>query len=505
MLCEKRYVMTNTRFTAIIAATIVIVGIFYTATIREGHNWGDDFSMYIRHAKNIVEGIRYENTGYILDPQFATVGPETYPPVFPLLLAPIYKYFGLNFTAMKMEIILFFLLSLAALYFLFRDELPFSYTLALIAVIGFSPLFWYLKDQVLSETPFMFFCYVSLLSIKRVYQSPNFKRWGNIKALIIAAVLYLSYGTRAIGILFLPSLLIYDVLKFKKPSLLAIKVSLLFLIIIVLQNIFLHSEGGYLYTFKTFSWNLDNILHSFHNFGKTLGFIPMKLSTAVASIAAAIIFAALVLYGIYSKIRDNLSCTEIFLLVYVICLIPWVIVIHGRGLRYLVPMVPLSMFYILKGLSSFKLMSAKIKATLFIGCLGVVLISYVYFYAHTNYGPINPDITNVHSSNFFEYIKDNTDPEAVFISKKPRALALFTDRKASIYPSICNEKLYWDYFKRIRASYLVLGPVDEVYFYKVKLRDKFFVKFLIKYRECLTQVYANPNFRVYKINHLPDE
>jgi len=357
---------------------------------------------------------------------------------------------------------------------------------------------------VLSETPFMFFCYVTLLSIKRIYQAPDFKHRENIKALIIAAALYLCYGTRAIGILFLPSLLIYDVLKFKKPTLLSIKASLIFLILILLQNIFLHSEGEYLYTFKKFSWNLDNILYSFRNFGATLGFIPIKLSTTIASLVAAISFVALVLYGTYSKIRDNLSCTEIFLLVYVICLIPWVIVIHGRGFRYLVPMVPLGVFYILRGFLSFKLISTKIKATLFLGCIGVVLISYVYIYAHMDYGSIRPSITDVHSKDFFEYVKDTTDPEAVLVFRKPRALALFTDRNSSVYPSICNEKYYWDYFKRIRASYLVLGPVDVVYFGKTKRRDKFFVRFLIKYGGCLTQVHANPNFRIYKINYVPD-
>ena len=32
---------------------------FYLATIREGHAWGDDFSMYIRHAQNIARGEPY--------------------------------------------------------------------------------------------------------------------------------------------------------------------------------------------------------------------------------------------------------------------------------------------------------------------------------------------------------------------------------------------------------------------------------------------------------------
>jgi hypothetical protein len=44
---------------------ILAVGGFFLATIREGHGWGDDFSLYILHARNIAEGISYQQTGYI--------------------------------------------------------------------------------------------------------------------------------------------------------------------------------------------------------------------------------------------------------------------------------------------------------------------------------------------------------------------------------------------------------------------------------------------------------
>jgi 4-amino-4-deoxy-L-arabinose transferase-like glycosyltransferase len=496
--------MTSAKVNLTIGVIILAVGVFYTATIQEGHNWGDDFSMYIHHAKNIVEGIKYGETGYLFEPHFATIGPKTYPPVFPLLLVPVYKYFGLNLTAMKLEVIFFFMLSLLVLYLLFKDELPFHYSIALVTIIGFSPIFWYYKDQVLSEIHFMFFTYLSLLTIKRLHQANNCKYQENINALIIASAIYLSYGTRTIGIILLPSLLVYDLIKFKRPSMLAIKTSFLFLIGMLLQNIFLHSDTEYFFTFKNFSWNIDNILQGIGNLGQVLGFIPTKMNNVIASITSPVIFAVLALYGLYTKAKNNITCTEIFLAIYVIALIPWIIVIQGRGLRYFVPVVPLGMFYILRGFLSFNLRRSTIKEVMFIIFFGAVLISYVYVYAYTNYGSINPGITNAHSRAFFDYIKNNTGPDAVFIFKKPRVLALLTERKASVYPVVCKENLYWDYFKGIKASYLVLGPVDEVYFIPAKRRDRFFVNFLTKNRNCLTQVYANPNFRIYKIKHMPN-
>ena len=64
------------------------------ATLKDGHNWGDDFAQYIINAKNIVthkpysEGIILENT-------------VTYPPGFPLLIAPFVKWFGVNLKILK--------------------------------------------------------------------------------------------------------------------------------------------------------------------------------------------------------------------------------------------------------------------------------------------------------------------------------------------------------------------------------------------------------------------
>src|SRR5262245_54059815 len=138
---------------------IVTIGLCYLLTIREGHYWGDDFSMYIRHAKNIVEGIDYKETGYIYNPFHPYLVPKTYPPLFPLLLSPIYHWFVINLTIMKIEVVLFFIALLFIVSLVFRDELPFHYLVAVVAIIGFNPYFWDFKDNVLPDIPLTFFIY----------------------------------------------------------------------------------------------------------------------------------------------------------------------------------------------------------------------------------------------------------------------------------------------------------------------------------------------------------
>jgi hypothetical protein len=77
-----------------IVLLIGFVGVLYLSTIRTGEAWDDDFAMYVHEAKNIAVGIDYRNTGYIYEREYAELGPKTYPPVFPLLLAGVYKGFG---------------------------------------------------------------------------------------------------------------------------------------------------------------------------------------------------------------------------------------------------------------------------------------------------------------------------------------------------------------------------------------------------------------------------
>src|SRR5579862_5893312 len=96
----------------IMAALIGAVGIFYLATLRQGHDWSDDFALYLHHAQNICEGAAYQETGYVYNPRRPLYGPPAYPPLFPLMLVPVYKLFGLSLTAMKVETTLLFMLAL---------------------------------------------------------------------------------------------------------------------------------------------------------------------------------------------------------------------------------------------------------------------------------------------------------------------------------------------------------------------------------------------------------
>src|SRR5262245_14683241 len=63
---------------------------------QEWDTWGDDFALYIAHARNLVEGTSYTDTKFVYNPANAWYSPRAYPPGFPILLAPVYALQGLD-------------------------------------------------------------------------------------------------------------------------------------------------------------------------------------------------------------------------------------------------------------------------------------------------------------------------------------------------------------------------------------------------------------------------
>jgi len=73
---------------------------FLLLAVRQWH-WvpadvDGDYAQYLLHAKAIVEGRAYTDTGYIFHPDAWFIGPRAYPPGLPLTLAPIVAMAGVH-------------------------------------------------------------------------------------------------------------------------------------------------------------------------------------------------------------------------------------------------------------------------------------------------------------------------------------------------------------------------------------------------------------------------
>jgi len=180
-----------------VACIIAVIGVFHSLTIRDGHDWGGDFSMYIHHAKNIVDGIAYADTGYIDNPAHS-ISPPSYPPAFPYLLSLVYRWRGLDLAAMKLGLIGVFLASLWMIFLTLRRLLNARTAAITVAITGLNPYFWSFKEHILSDIPFLLFTFTSLYFLVRADQSDHFSGHQLLSALLAGVMILIAFETRVI-------------------------------------------------------------------------------------------------------------------------------------------------------------------------------------------------------------------------------------------------------------------------------------------------------------------
>ncbi|MBI4598445.1 MAG: glycosyltransferase family 39 protein [Candidatus Omnitrophica bacterium] len=465
---------------------IAAIGAGYLATLRAGHDWGDDFSAYLQHAKNIAEGRPYASGGYLYNPA-NPIGPPACPPVFPLLLAPVYALFGLNLTAMKAAVVLWFLAALFMMFLVFRRLRPDAEALALVAIIGVNPLFWSFKDQVLSDVPFLCFTYASfwLIAQHDLQRASPRPRW--LLALATGLVWYLAYGTRSLGLLIPAALVIALAIRRQRPSRSLLIALLLLAGLIALQNLWLHTDRAYLAQLgnapKTmwshaayYSQELRDLWRN--GYSKPL----MK--------ALFLTVNGLALLGYGSALRRGVTMLEVFPLLYLAAIFSWP---HYQGIRYLFPVIPLYVAYALSGIRSLpwgRRNTTRRLATATV--LIAIFASYAAAYTKVDYGPIKEGVAQRETVELFDYIRRDTDPSSVIVFAKPRVLSLYTGRRSAVYPLTSDGREIVAYLRRIGAAYVVASPIF--------FTDQSLLQPVLQRHAALFEpVYANAVFTMYRM------
>ena len=389
---------------------------------------------------------------------------------------------------MKVEVVVFFLLFLVVFSLMLQDMVPQRCLWVLLAVVGLNPYFWNLKDSVISDIPFLFGVYLTLFVIHWVYRSGHFKNRPVITALLVGLLVYFSYGIRSIGLVLIPSILLYEVLLYKKLSLFAVMATIISVLLIVLHNVFFHSDTDYL-ALLTFSpriifvnlfWYSKSFVDLWDNgYNRPLAYI-LFLSVSI--------FAFI---GYLTRVKSSPALSEIFCFVY----IPTILLFGGyQGIRYMLPVVPLYMYYAFIGIQNVPLRNGT-RNMVFIVLLISISTSYIGKYAAVGFGPIVEGIGKRETIALFDYIRKKTDQKDIFVFQKPRALALYTNRSASVYHQVKEDTELLSYFKDIHATYVIVGRI-----FNDEDDDRhFLIPFVERHPEHFEEVYLNSDFTVYKI------
>ena len=480
---------------------ILAIGLAHVAALRPGHEWGDDFALYLLHARNLVEGQPYADTGYIYNPHYPSIGPPTYPPVTPLLLAPVYALVGLNLEAMKWMMVGGFMAFLGAAYLLFRCDLGALRSAVVIALLGLNWFFLQETNTIGSDEFFLGFLYLAFLLVERADRTTVNSPAQWLLQLGAGMAAYLAFGTRSLGVLVMVALAIKELIVRRRIGRPVLAGMALFACLALVQTLLVHSDRRYLdqlqggpgVLVEHLAWYAERLAAFWSNGRWHL--LGILLTAACLLLASA---------GFALRVRRRVGVCEVFALLYVAVILLWP---SYEAERYLYPVIPLWIFYAFCGLEHPWLARRPVLGRTVFGLLltGAAL-TYTSRYAASDWGPLAHGVHTSEAQELFRCVADRTRPGDVVLFAKPRAMALMTGRaSASPYVPDHDEQL-WTYLRSVGAAYLVVSNHDGVFGRAENAElGRFLRLFVARNGRRFTSLCANADFTVYRIDMYPRE
>lgn len=443
----------NTRLAipAAAAAFLAVVYAFLAAELSPGmHAEGTDWAMYVMHARNIVNGLPYAQTGYVFQPESTTeVGATSYPSGFPLLLAPFYAVFGLNITLFKLLNVAFLVLSLWPVYLYARRSLPPASSLLLIVALGFSTLFLANFDAIGSDAPYQLVSFLVLLLLLRIYDrrlnetSPW--KWGLLAGFSIAG----AYLIRPFGLAFLLAAAGTELLRKRRITTFLVAIAAAFLPLMLLNNLLLHRDTSYAHQFT-----LSIPLIAGHAVAYA-GFFSYVFANPLSHYFRYLLWAATLLpalAAVAKRVRAGWAVTELYLLaILAVDSVYW-----AASPRYLLCLMPIYMVYMFEG---FRMFVTRVPQR-FVRPLQVAAAALLLFAPAANAVLIRPDpndtlVTAPEYEALCAAARRQTVPDALVIFWNPRVFALSTGRHSSGWPAEGPPERMIQYLRRVLPDYIV--------------------------------------------------
>lgn len=412
---------------------IVLIPLFFI-NLRDSYYWDDDFTMYILQAKQIIVGGSQSAVPYISNPEIETPGSSVHTIGFPLLLSPVIAIAGSSIYALTIWITAFlFGLGLTMALYLkkhFGELIAFLLTMLIV----YNPYTLDLKFDILPEIPFAFLLLLCLYLFERYARGPF---WMGIVIAILGGLL-MSF--KLIGVVFPLAVLFWAVRKRfiekdKTPMnkcvcgfLVGIGSILVYLLLNNLIFAVPWAESGtnirgeeklYATVLYNLAYYTEQFKYFFSPWGGSWNFLPLMIKAAI--------FTFTVL-GMIKRFAKRWELIDFIVVLYFVMLI--IYPDRSNGIRFLFPVFPILTFYLVQGLETVNIFPGinKYAKAWFLGLL--VLVSYLnmLWYIVFEDKPVPAGPQEPSSAEAFEYIRSNTDENAVIIFARPQLLALFTDR-----------------------------------------------------------------------------
>ncbi|MDP8253734.1 MAG: glycosyltransferase family 39 protein [Candidatus Kaelpia aquatica] len=361
--------------------------------------------------------------------------------IFPYILAPLIRIFGLNPYPLKILILIFSLLSILLFFSLTLKLFSKKEALLLSISLMSMPIFIRFSNKVLTEAPFMLFLLLSLWLLHRYFQKDK-----KIYLGLLLVTTYFLIFTRTIGSLMLIPLFIYSCTK--RDRSLFMMTAILAIITILTMHVIQSRTApeNYLYHIKYLLYKdaftpeqgyidigcliiraVNNIKFYFLNIPKETFNLP---SFGISLYAA--LFWTLLCLGMYN-IRPNFYKTIFF--VFFTTYISFFIIWPWQNTRFIYPILFIMLIYLYCGFKSLIIGTpSAIKRIIYL----TVIISILY--SGLKELLLEITVNRIHPAEVNElvqlssWIKDNLPQEPVILSKNTALIYMLSSKKGTYTP-----------------------------------------------------------------------
>jgi hypothetical protein len=407
--------------------------------LTRSHNWGDDFATYILQARSIVQGNPsqfVEANRFTIETSTYVIGPIAAPWGAPVLLAVPYALFGLDIVALKSVNVVCYWLFLLVLWWGFRRHHSGFWLFVLVALFALNPSFHStFMNRILSDIPFLLFSTLSIILIGRVVIDRARLVAPVVDHVLLGLAMAAAFFVRGNGVLLVATLATTHAIQAIRnrraaPSAVGAVPYLVVAVAVVVWKALL-PEGGYVPPSTPVS--IRGVWRNLHYY------LDLPADFFAGAPLARVVYGAtipLALVGMY----DRMAVAYPMIIYALLTGLLYVVWPETSGLRYLFPVLPLFMSFVVAALETRHVGVPRWRRGLWtIVRAGPAIVVLLCFASASgaavarNLAGRNPEEPGPYlatAQQLFAFVSRETDPHAVIVFFKPRALRLFTDRSS---------------------------------------------------------------------------
>lgn len=188
-------------------------------THRLGHSWGDDFALYLRQARSLLDG----NIGQVIADNHFNVdnaakpgfSPYVYPWGWPLVLAPFVRLFGIDYARLKLVEVALLCAFLWTFHEVLRARMSRWVAFGVVVSIGTTLAYLVHTDHLISELPYMVMVAITFWWLDRIRHHRHLDRATRNQLVVLGLLAVAVFNVRREGLAIVAAIAVAQLLDLR--------------------------------------------------------------------------------------------------------------------------------------------------------------------------------------------------------------------------------------------------------------------------------------------------